>query len=147
MMDGTMVGERTCDRATPVWCVFCVALTLSLGGCARWTSITAMSVGPVAAGPSTFAQLQTVTQARGYRVLEANPASGTLRVAASTQTRRGEYSLTLQSYQEGWVSVIPAGPGVRREGDHWVVPEALASEYLDLSVALTSSLRQGSGGT
>ncbi len=106
-----------------------------------------MSAGPVSPSGATFAQLQTLTQSRGYTVVEANPASGTLRVAASTRTRRGEYTLTIQCYREGWVSVIPSGPGVRREGDQWVVPESLAAEYLDLSVAVTSSLSRASGGS
>src|SRR5688572_11254393 len=128
-------------RAIPI-----LLAAVLIGACGRLSSVPPLSVGPVQPAPETFQQLVTFVQARGYTPLEADPATGTLRVQANTSSRRGAYMFTLQCYREGWVSIIPNGPNVRRDGDVWLLPGSLREEYVDLGTALAQAMPRTSGG-
>jgi hypothetical protein len=121
-----------------------VLATLVLTGCAPLSRVPALSMGRVETSAETFERLKTLVQARGYLPTQANAARGTIHFASSYSRPGIHYTFTVQCYREGWCSVIPHGPRVRRDRDGWLMPGPLRREYVDLSIALADALTRSS---
>lgn len=98
----------------------------------------------MAADAALFEALTTAARGRGYEILIADASRGSFTVSAQ-YARHGRravetYTFEVQCYREGWVTVVPTGPRVRRDGDHIHLPSELRREYRDLVIALREAV-------
>jgi hypothetical protein len=116
-----------------------VVLVLGAAGCNVVPSHV-LGAGPVSPGdPRLLDDVILAVRGAGYRPLELEPESGRFELVAQSD-RRGETRFVVQCFSDGWVSILPVGPGVTESDGHLSMPRALRNEYGALAEAIDEGL-------
>jgi hypothetical protein len=122
-------------------------MAIALSGCAGWSTASPLALGPYPEAPRvTFERVADAVRAHGYALHGEDAERGTFSIDAREHTRRDAYSFTFQFHRGGWVQVVPNGDRIRREGDAYRMPDALAREYRDLVIAVRDAIGPGPRG-
>lgn len=117
-----------------------VAGAALLAGCGGWIATSDAVYGPYpsAGEAALFERVAGAVRARGYRVLDADPAAGHFAVRSQAiDPRRGPTIFRFHFYRGGWVGVTPLGGGTRRTFDGQVLMSpAVHHEYAALVIDL-----------
>jgi hypothetical protein len=111
-----------------------VALLLA-GGCA--VPVTILGAGPLAADdPMILDYALLAVRNEGYRPIELDPNAGRFEV----ESRSGRARFVVQCFADGWISIVPVGPGIDREGDRFSMSRSLRDEYGHLAAAIDDAM-------
>lgn len=110
-------------------------LALVLAGCT--VPVAMLGSGPLTAGdPMILDYALQAARAEGYRPVELDPSGGRFEVAA-----RNEHAhFAVQCFADGWVSVIPSGPTVERDGSGFSMSRRLRDEYGHFAEAIDDAM-------
>ncbi|WP_236517786.1 hypothetical protein [Sandaracinus amylolyticus] len=114
---------------------------------------TSSRTQPIVVGPTAqrdperlLEETLAATRSAGYLPRDVDPLRGEYRVVAHAHGTRGlPVFLIVQVYRDGWVRVIPAGPGARRDSTHVHVPPEVVREHERLGIVLRGALAQAGG--
>lgn len=113
---------------------------LALAGCAGSITTPVLGGGPGASGdPRVLDDAMHGVQAVGYQPLRVDPAAGRFVVLAQSD-RNGLTQFAVQCFREGFVSIVPDGPGITQEGERFRMPGPIAQEYRRLAFAVSAAI-------
>lgn len=117
-------------------------LLVLLSACAGSARALPIVVGPVALEPRALLdRALAASREAGYASTAVDDVHGTYVLRARAADPLVPVYFVVQCYRDGWVRVIPAGPGAARTHDAIILSPAVRSEHLAHGVALSRSLR------
>lgn len=128
-------------------CRILVALVIGAAlamGCGGVTTLQPVLVGRASDAPSEalVARLVEAARTRGYDAHPIQPRQGRFALRARYTDALGSYTLAIECFQDGLVSITPIGPRVQRRRAFYVLPAALRAEILELARVLEAAARR-----
>lgn len=120
--------------------VACVGLVLGAPACNTTRRLPVLGAGPyVTRDGLVLDRVVAAVQEAGYLPRDIDEARGRFEVVAQGDLH-GQTRFVVQCTSDGWIVVLPEGPGIERHGGHTVVPGHVAIEYASLVIALESGV-------
>ena len=129
------------------WKLLAIVL-LGATGCGTGTTMPPVLVGraPDAPSEALVVRLVQAARARGYEPVVVEPHNGRFAVRARhPRLTGGTYTIAVECFGDGLVSITPLGPRVVRHQRHYALPRALREEVLELAEALGHAARGARG--
>ena len=131
-------------RASRIAAVIASALLIgaSIGGCGG------VPAPPLGAGPidrvegGIFEETLIAVRTAGYRPIDIEAESGRFVVIARSDSQ-GATRFVVQCFRDGWISVVPSGPGVTEAGGRYSMPRAIRTEYARLAEEIDQAMTVG----
>lgn len=120
----------------------CVVLAscAALSACAGPRLVPVLGGGPGRPGdPHILGDAAGAVQVLGYQPRALDAEHGSFYVTARSD-RSGLTRFTVQCFSDGFVSILPSGGAVTREGDALRLPPRIHQEYLRLAASIAASI-------
>lgn len=122
-----------------------LALAMSSTLCASCTDLTV--VRPVVVhptqqpSPEVFDRLVSAVRREGYEIRLVQRNRGRFAAFARYADEHGRYTMAVECYADGYISITPSGPRVEPQGEQWILPSSLRAEVVELATLLDQVAR------
>lgn len=126
------------SRSRSVSIVFLLVLgSLPCASCSDLSVVRRVLIVPTQpASAELFERALAVAETEGYELRLTQANRWRFAVWARYADVHGRYTMAVECFPDGRISVTPVGPRVERDGQQWILPTELRRELIDLAAAI-----------